>query len=155
MKRLKRISIEVIIIFFIFFTVNYSFGIGKNQNIQRSSFERAAANLVGYAKVVPVATLADADFIKLINTYKDAGYYEEANSFPALAFDPGKRKLLIFNYKLPFKLTEKPLSSIESATFLASYRDAIVSSNRDLEERVKKLENTVSKIVLECCPPRR
>ena len=146
MKSLIRISIEVFIIFSIFFMVNYSFGIEKRHNIQRPSFEEVAANLVGYTKAVPLATLADADFIKLFNNYKDAGYFEGANSFPALGYDPQKKMLFSFNYKLPFRLTEKPLSSIESATFLASYRDAIASSNRDLEDRVRKLENKLRRM---------
>ena len=131
-----------------------SFGLGKDQNAQRHYFEKVAANLVGYAKAVPVETLTDADLIKLLNTYKNAGYFKGADSLPALAFDPGKKKLIFFNYKLPFKLTQKPLSSIESAVLLASYRDAIASSNKDLEDRVRKLEKTVDRISIDCCPPR-
>jgi hypothetical protein len=63
---------------FYFFVANYSFGIEKYpKSVQRPSFEEVAANLVGNAKTVPVAILADGGFIKLFNSYKGPGILKE------------------------------------------------------------------------------
>ena len=70
MANLKRISIEVLVIFSIFFFVNYGFGIKQNEEIKKTSFENDASNFIGFQKAISVAKLPTADFMKLLSAYR-------------------------------------------------------------------------------------
>ena len=146
MNNLKRISLEVVIIFLLLFIANYSFG-------QFTKYPEAWAKerLIGFkvaSKIIPFEVSGK----KLFNTYEEAGYYENAPFFPALAYDPMGKQLVPLNLRSPYLTSSRPLSGHQTAVILAGYRDAVASSNKDLEERVRKLENTVSRIISKCCP---
>jgi tetrahydromethanopterin S-methyltransferase subunit B len=59
--------------------------------------------------------------------------------------------LVPLNLKSPHLTSKNPISGFETAAILAGFRDAVASSNKDLEERVRKLENTISRIISKCC----
>lgn len=76
---------------------------------------------------------------------------------PVFAYNESKKILIPYN--ITGKVARKPLTYPEGAIVMASSRDAVVRASRDvndridnLEERVRKLENTVSKITSKCCP---
>lgn len=149
MKNIKRISIEVLILLSMFMVANYCFG-----QVKRSEIMEAMSKKLIPFEAVPfkAVEVMDKDIRGLKKIYKDWGYSKGSYYVPALGYDPKLMKLIPFNLRRSKGITDTPLSGIETALIFASFRDAIASSNNQLEDRIRKLENTVNRIVNNCCP---
>lgn len=69
---------------------------------------------------------------------------------PVFGYDSKEMKLLSFD--IPAGLQYKYDPSLLGYVSKASFRYAVVSSTNELEKRIRKLENTVNRIMAKCCP---
>ena len=150
MENIKRISIEVLILLLMFMVANYCFGQVKRSEIVEALSKK---KLVPFEAIpFKAAEVMGKDIRELENIYKGWGYSKGSYNVPALGYDPKIMKLIPFNLRTSRGITNKPLSGIDTALIFASFRDAVASSNNQLEDRIRKLENTVNIIVNKCCP---
>lgn len=143
MKNLKRIIFEVVIIASVFAAVNlcYSKWIPAGDEVDLMGFPPSAAKTVD-AKTV----------IKWLDAWKKAeSEVKVMGKIPALGYDSKSMKLQPFDIpvsKLKYRYDPKFIDYVSQALF----RNSVVSSTDDLEKRVRKLENTVNRILAKCCP---
>ncbi len=143
----KRIIFEVVIIASIFAFINF------NNSDSRSVFadNKKPAEWGAYWAAPQQVMAVDKQ-----TAMKWAGIWAKAIpeaqiKIAALGYDTKAMKLY------PFDVTTQDLKSIYDSRFLgyisqASFRGSVVSSTNDLEKRIRKLENTVNKIIGKCCP---
>ncbi len=77
--------------------------------------------------------------------------FKVMGKIPALGYDSKAMKLKPFDIpasKLKYKYDPEFVGYVSQALF----RNSVVSSTDDLEKRVRKLENTVNRIIAKCCP---
>ena len=145
MKALWRISVEVLVISAVLMSAEYCFSQARWTNV-----------VVPFDKVpFDAKELNIEDIRKLASIYDKYGYGLGSYNLPGLAYDSKTMKLLPFNLRTTAPVSEKPLSGVDAVALMATFRDATASSNNDLEERIRRLENTVNKIVEKCCPRAR
>ena len=87
---------------------------------------------------------------KWIEAWKNA-YPQGKEIIPALGYDPELMKLLPYDMPaddLKYRYDPNFLGYVSQAWF----RDSVIYSTNDLGERIRKLENTVNRIMAECCP---
>ena len=149
MKRIKRIFLGTFIIIFIFVALNCC--ASKKVLVE---VKPASRDLIGISKSSPreAKGLRVAEFENLKNIYAAVGYSPGSLAFPALGYDTKLKKLVPVNLIRKKSWTTRPFYEFDALTIFASYRDALASSNIDLEKRIRKLENTINKIIRECCP---
>jgi len=161
-KRILRISLGVLTIFFVLIiAINYLDRVLTKEaqddlsllgEYPRPAAAAAVQGVIGYKTARYLkGQIAPADIAKVNTLYKAAGYVAGSRTFPALGYDQATRRLKPFDLLFPKGITEKPLQGTQIMTVFASYRDVIASSNNDLESRVRKLENTVNRIINQCC----
>lgn len=143
MKNLKRIIFEVVIIASVFAAVNLCY-----------SKKIPAGDEVGLMDV-PQLTAKTVDAktaIKWLDKWKMAlseGVVD--GKIAALGYDSEAMKLHPFDIpvsQLKYKYDPEFVGYVSQAVF----RNSVVSSTGDLEKRVRKLENTVNRILAKCCP---
>ena len=156
------------IIFLIFTILNFSF---FNNNFHFSGNAKAkraeiipGGNIWDHIAAGKPIDAATFDYHAVAPKYadykaalKNKDWYKYNRTFiPIVGYNESKKVLVPFN--ITGKMAEKPWAFPENSILLASSRDAMVQASDDtqdqiktLEERIRKLENTVSRIVSKCC----
>lgn len=143
----KRTIFEVVIIASIFAITSF------NNNDLRSVFadSNKPAKLGAYwAAPIKVMAVDRETAMEWAGTWAKA-IPEARIKIAALGYDTKAMKLLPFDVPaqdLKYKYDPRFLGYISQASF----RGSVVSSTNDLEKRIRKLENTVNKIIGKCCP---
>ena len=135
-----------------FMVANYCFGQVKIPGIMEAMSKKSKKLIPFEAVPFKFGEVMGKDIRELEEVYKYWGYSKGTYNIPALGYDPKLMKLIPFNLRTSKGIYDTPLSGIETALVFASFRDAIASSNNQLEDRIRKLENTVNRIVKNCCP---
>ena len=143
MKSIKRILFECIIIVTIFLAIHLFFF--------RLSPKKALGEGPGpvtFKRFEPAVKMNIRAFKAII---EDAGYSPGKPEGFTLAYDDQAKKLVPVNIEgVPWKYGADNLLYQQMAW--ASSVNVLAKSNNDLEARVRKLENTVKKIIAKCCP---
>ncbi|MBW2617066.1 MAG: hypothetical protein JRD02_12955, partial [Deltaproteobacteria bacterium] len=87
--------------------------------------------------------------MKWLDAWKMAGPKVKGR-IPALGYDSKEMKLLPFDIPAGLQYKYDPL--LVGYASQALLRNSVVSSTNDLEKRIRKLENTVNRIMAKCCP---
>ena len=145
MRRFKRILFEVIIIFTVFAAVNISF----SQKWVKTAPEQVPEVVGWYAGPLKAVLLPEETqkeiYLKWIENWRTKG----ESLIPSALYDENMKKLTPYDFRDPhWGYPPEAKNYLRKAVF----RDAVVTSTNDLEERIRKLENSVRKILAQCCP---
>ncbi len=148
MKNLKRIIFEVVIIVSVFAAINvgYSKSKGSHGHVDQAG---VAVPWLGFSPVmgeqVDIQTAGE-----LLKSWKKTKV-DVRGKIPVLGYDKEAMRLLPLDIpagKLKHQYDPRFVGYVSQALL----RDAVVSSTNELEIRVRKLENTVNRILANCCP---
>lgn len=150
MKKLKRIIFEIVIIASVFAAVNLYYS--KSKAVLAASDDKPAIGMQMMGSPGVFTTPKEVDYqtaMKWLNAWKKSGFKIKGR-IPGLGYDSKTMKLIPLD--IPAGLIYSVDPSLLRYASQAWLRNSVVSSTNDLEKRIRKLENTVNRIMAKCCP---